>query len=51
MIMGRGAAERDILFGFRAWVVGDENIADERIEDDEAGTAMSVSESGCIPGV
>ena len=50
VIMGRGAAERDILLCFRVWAVGEENMAG-RIVDEEAEAAMSVSDSTCTPGV
>lgn len=47
VIMGRGAAERDFLLGFRVCAVGDENMLEVgRIVDEGPGTAISVSESG-----
>jgi hypothetical protein len=52
VIMGRGAPERDILLGLRAWpwVVGEANMA-AREDEAVAEAAMSVSESsmGCTP--
>jgi hypothetical protein len=50
VIMGRGAPERDILLGLRAWAVGEENMA-AREDDAVAEAAMSVSESSmcCTP--
>ena len=50
VMMGRGAADRDILLCFRVWAVGEENMG-WRTVDDEAEAAMSVSESICRPGV
>jgi hypothetical protein len=52
VIMGLGAAERDILLGLRVCAVGDENMFEVgRIEDEGPGAAISVSESGWMPGV
>jgi hypothetical protein len=44
VIMGRGAPERDILLGLRAWAAGEENMA-AREDEAVAEAAMSVSES------
>jgi hypothetical protein len=51
VFMGRGAPERDILLGLRAWAwVGEANMA-AREDEAVAEAAMSVSESsmGCTP--
>lgn len=48
VMMGRGAPERDILLGLRAWAAGELNMA--RDDDAVAEAAMSVSESSvCAP--